>query len=1014
MDPVIFLEKVRRPTLRGLVRERLDRRTASLAGLESDSVTLALVLGPPGSGKTTLLSHIAEAAPDAAAWYRVGTEDDDEVALTRHLGHALGAALGELGVVEAAAPGRIAGLVRALDDAAIGSGQLIIDDLHEIAGTPAERALESFLSLRPRKIRITLGSRRPPLINTSRMLVSGELTQLDGEDLRFRSWEVEQLFRAVYAAPLSPEAAAALTRRTGGWAAGLQLFHLATAQLSRAERERAVDELSGRSRLIRSYLARNVLDGLDPDRRRFLLLTSTLGVLTGDLGDDLLGTTGSAAVLSELEREQFFTTSTDGGLTYHYHQVLQTHLEVLLVDELGGRAARELYSRSGILLEEAGRIAAAIRAHARAEDWGSVARLLKPDSPPVSGDDALWGMLSLPGAPTDDPGLVLAGARRLARHGQIAEAVTAFRQAEGLLDDPAFRLRCTVERTAAAVWLPQGSMPPLPAGHENDPHSAVLRLSLDLRVTSRQVRKPGSSDRPLVRGIAHLLAGDLDQATRELAGDDPSTASAVWEPLAVRLTARIVDLLIEPDEVAAGQLEEVMLSADVAGWPWLSRIARGLQAAMLLAAAPAPWRISSASELLDDLERRGDRWSVCVTALAIGAVYARLDRPELAGPILRQAETVAAELGAPVLGGWAAVLRCALAVRADAPGAEPEAAAALRVAAGIGLTGARSALEAVLQVSHSSPPEPPLSHPSRPDPPLFRPEPHPSHPEPHSSRPEPHSSRPEPHSSRPEPHSSRPEPHSSRPEPHSSRPEPVEGQPAPPTQLTLRSLGGFSLAVAGAELPWRELRPRVRALLMLLAINHGRQVHREQLVDALWPDATLASGIRCLQVAVSSIRQCLAASGVTEDALRRAGDTYALRLPDVTDQLADFERLAQAAAHQPPEIALASRLAALELYVGDLLPEIGPAEWVVEERSRLRHLAASVASEAARDALDAGHFRIALGAAHRSVALDAYHDSSWQLVVEINERLGDHAGAAVARREQALIWADLGLVARNS
>ncbi len=99
--------------------------------------------------------------------------------------------------------------------------QLIIDDLHEITGTPAERALESFLSLRPRKIRMILGSRRPPRINTSRMLVSGELIQLDGEDLRFRSWEVEQLFRAVYAAPLSPEAAAALTRRTGGWAAGL-------------------------------------------------------------------------------------------------------------------------------------------------------------------------------------------------------------------------------------------------------------------------------------------------------------------------------------------------------------------------------------------------------------------------------------------------------------------------------------------------------------------------------------------------------------------------------------------------------------------------------------------------------------------------------------------------------------------------------------------------------------------------------------------------------------------------
>ena len=508
MDPVIFLEKVRRPALRGLVRERLDRRTASLTGVGTDPVSLALVLGPPGSGKTTLLSHAAEAAT-TSAWYRAGTEDDDEIALTRHVGHTLGAALGAPAVIESAAAGRVADLVRALDDPAVAPVQLIIDDLHEITGTPAERALESFLSLRPRKIRIMLGSRRPPQINTSRLLVSGELAQLDGEDLRFRSWEVEELFRAVYDAPLSPEAAAALTRRTGGWAAGLQLFHLATAQLNRADRERAVDELSGRSRLIRSYLARNVLDGLDPGRRRFLLLTSTLGVLTGDLCDDLLDTSGSASVLSELEREQFFTTSTDAGLTYHYHQVLQTHLEVLLVDELGGRAARELYSRSAGLLEHAGRPAAAIRAHARAEDWGSVARLLKPDATPVTGDDALWGVLPLPGAPTDDPGLVLAGARRLARDGQVAEAITAFRQAEALLDDPEFRRRCTVERSAAATWLPQAGIPPIAAPQEDLARSAVLRLSLELRQVTREVRDPDTATRPWVRAVALLLTGDL-------------------------------------------------------------------------------------------------------------------------------------------------------------------------------------------------------------------------------------------------------------------------------------------------------------------------------------------------------------------------------------------------------------------------------------------------------------------------------------------------------------------------
>jgi DNA-binding SARP family transcriptional activator/energy-coupling factor transporter ATP-binding protein EcfA2 len=937
MDPVIFLEKVRRPDLRGLVRERLEHRTAALTDNAPQPVSVGLILGPPGSGKTTLLSHLAAAASDAAAWYRVGTEDDDEIALTRHIGHTLGAALAAPAVIKAAAPGHIANLVRALDDPAIGSVQLIIDDLHEITGTPAEQALESFLNLRPRKIRVILGSRRPPLINTSRMLVSGELIQLDGEDLRFRSWEVEQLFRAVYAAPLSPEAAAALTRRTGGWAAGLQLFHLATAQFSRAERERAVDELSGRSRLIRSYLARNFLDGLDSERRRFLLLTSTLGVLTGDICDTLLDTSGSAAVLSELEREQLFTTTTDAGLTYHYHQVLQTHLEVVLVDELGGRAARELYSRSAELLERAGRPAAAIRAYARAEDWGSVARLLKPGSIPVAEDEALWGTLSLPGAPTDDPSLVLAGARRLARHGRIAEAVTAFRQAEALLDDPEFRRRCSAERSAVAVWLPQAALPSMPDHYDADPDSSLIRLSGELRQLTRQIRDPDASQQPLVRSLALLLTGDPAAAADELSR---ATAwNAPWEALAVRLVSRLIELIIRPADVTPGQVEEIMLGADVEGWPWLSRLARSLQTALLLAAAPEPWRVSAAADLLGDLERREDHWTLCLSSLAIGAAYAEIDEPALAARTLKRAEDVAAKLGAPVLEVWARLLRTFAAVHQGEPGAEQEAANAVRAAAGLGVHYTAGVMPAVGRTA-----------------PIVR--------------------------------------------------KRTSAEPF----VMLRCLGGFALTSRGVELPWRELRPRARSLLMFLAMNHGRQLHRERLVDALWPDAMLASGIRSLQVAVSSIRQCLSAGGITEDALRRHGDAYALQLPSVSDQLADFERLAHAAGRARPSETLRLRLAALDQYAGDLLPEVGPAEWVVEERARLRLLAAEVASDAARDGLLADDLRSALDAARRSVTLDPYHDSSWELIVQICERLGDHSAAAVARREQAQVWVDLGLV----
>ena len=140
--------------------------------------------------------------------------------------------------------------------------------------------------------------------------------------------------------------------------------------------------------------------------------------------------------------------------------------------------------------------------------------------------------------------------------------------------------------------------------------------------------------------------------------------------------------------------------------------------------------------------------------------------------------------------------------------------------------------------------------------------------------------------------------------------------------------GEFRLSVAGGPVDWAALRPRSRALLMRLGMEHGRMVHRERLVDDLWPDATLVAGIRSLQVAASSVRQCLAVAGLPEGAVRREADAYALRLPGCVDQLRDFDRLSRQATRDEAtgrtREALRFRLDALDLYAGDLLPEIGP------------------------------------------------------------------------------------------
>lgn len=992
MQPVVFLEKVRRPDPRGLVRPRLEECL-----LATDS-PLGLVLGPPGSGKSTLLGRVAARSAVPTAWYRVSEEDRTEEALVRHLVAALGqipSAPPRTAPADTSEAGSVSALVAALESGPGEPRRIVVDDLHEIAGTPAERALERLLALRPRHLRLLLGSRRPPAVNISRLLVSGDLCQLDSDDLRFRSWEVEELFRTVYDQPLSPETAAALTRRTGGWAAGLQLFHLATGGLDRLDRERAVDELSGRSRLIRSYLARNVLDGLDAERRSFLIRTCALGLLSGDLCDALLGTTGGTAVLADLEQQQFFTTSTDGGRTYRYHQVLQTHLEIVLADELGMSGARALYVDAARLLEQAGRTAAAVRAHARAEDWGAVARLLQQSSLALPGvDDALWTARPWPGAPDDDPSMVLAGARRLLRNGLVSDAVAAFGHAESLTDDPDFSARCAAQRQQAAVWLPGDQQADQRADHRTGhragreppgppPVSREHRLSEELRELTRSVRDPDAASTALARGLGHLLAGDTVAAAQALKSglDDPGLP--VWERLAARLVIPVGELRrwSSPSGLLV-QLEEIVLTADLEGLPWVSRIARGLQAAVQLAGQPTPWRLAGGADLLADCERHGDRWTLCVLATVLGAAYAFAGHDDRAAEPLRRAETAARELDAPVLGIWATAFRTAVGVRMGDPEAVQTRAEIARRAHDLGAVGA-----ALLLRPGGLTPGPPDVTPDGAARPRGAPGVTPAGAALRMRAPDEAVRR--------------------------MGPQGTTGA-SPVRRVELRCLGQFGLVVDGLVIDPVVLRPRVRSVLMVLALHHGRSVHRELLVDALWPDATLAAGVRSLQVAVSSIRQWLASARLPEDGLRRYGDAYVLELATTTDDLRDLERLVRKGerlAGDGAAAALRAKLDAVATYTGPLLPEAGPAEWVVDERDRWQALAARVAAEAGQLGLELGELAAGCRAAQRSVELDPYHDIAWRVLAAAHERLGDLSAAAVTRREHARLLCDLGLPA---
>ena len=76
--------------------------------------------------------------------------------------------------------------------------------------------------------------------------------------------------------------------------------------------------------------------------------------MSGAACDALLGTGGSHRILEQLENAQLFTLTDDGGVYFRYHEVLQAHLELALVEEYCPAEARAWYPRSAGVLESLG------------------------------------------------------------------------------------------------------------------------------------------------------------------------------------------------------------------------------------------------------------------------------------------------------------------------------------------------------------------------------------------------------------------------------------------------------------------------------------------------------------------------------------------------------------------------------------------------------------------------------------------------------------------------------------
>ena len=243
----------------------------------------------------------------------------------------------------------------------------------------------------------------------------------------------------------------------------------------------------------------------------------------------------------------------------------------------------------------------------------------------------------------------------------------------------------------------------------------------------------------------------------------------------------------------------------------------------------------------------------------------------------------------------------------------------------------------------------------------------------------------------------------------------VEANPTQSPTLELRCFGRLRATVDGQVIDLTAVKPRVRSLLRLLGAQAGEPVHREVVCEALWPETDPATGLRNLQVAVSSLRRLLEprVSRGGGAIVVRDGDSYRLALPGAsTCDVITYRRLladAMQLAESDSQAAATGFAAAASLLRTGLLPEEGPAEWAEAIRERCRVEATGVGLHIAERARSAGDASAAALVCADTVEIDRYLDPAWRLLIAVHEQHGDNAAAQLTRLRYQEILAELGV-----
>ncbi len=205
--------------------------------------------------------------------------------------------------------------------------------------------------------------------------------------------------------------------------------------------------------------------------------------------------------------------------------------------------------------------------------------------------------------------------------------------------------------------------------------------------------------------------------------------------------------------------------------------------------------------------------------------------------------------------------------------------------------------------------------------------------------------------------------------------------------LRVYTFGRFALALADRGLNVENWK-RKQALLVLkcLVSQLDKPVHREQIIEWLWPEIDPETGWKRLKVNISALRGELRKSGISGNIIETVEQSYVLRSSAVWVDFDEFSKQVSIGWELMKSEQLSDALLRFEeaelLYRSDFFGNEPFAEWCMVERERLRELYLDLLVGMASCYSRMGHFSQAVRACQRGLSIDPCRENFVQGIME--------------------------------